>query len=246
MRYALRLLFSLLILGPLCSSCQLKNLSWENSLERQSHPSPTTSAILPRPLTTPKKIVARARLEAERSVVYDGGYYKIPYPYGDISQDRGACVDVVVRALRAAGYDLQSLIYRDKKARPSRYPKVGGSRRLDPNIDHRRTVNHLAFFRRHALVLTNHLKPETLKHWQPGDLIYIDLGGGLLHCGIVSDIKNEAGIPYLIHNIGPTAREEDVLGYFKIIGHFRYPKSNRSDLPLAPKEKTLGLFAFNY
>lgn len=178
-----------------------------------------------RPRTTPERIVAGGRLEVHRRVGYDSRYRAIPYPNGDIPQDRGVCTDLVVRALRAGGYDLQRLIHEDKRAHPAGYPRVGGSRRSDANIDHRRTPNHLAFFRRRALVLTNRLGRAHLEDWQPGDLVYLDLGGGVLHCGVVSDRKNPEDIPLLIHNIGPTASEEDCLARWRIIGHFRFPPS---------------------
>lgn len=171
---------------------------------------------------TAKKIVTRARLEAQRSVVYDARYRRISYPNGDIPANVGVCADVIVRSLRAAGYDLQRLIAEDKQRQPRAYRG-----RLDRNIDHRRTRNHLVFFKKYAQQLTTRLDREHLNQWRAGDLVYIELGGGLLHCGVVSDIKNEAGIPLLIHNIGPVARENDSLTSFKIIAHFRYPRPQK-------------------
>lgn len=175
---------------------------------------------------TAELIVERARLEATRQVTYDSSYKTLKYPGGDVASDRGVCADVIVRALRAAGYDLQRLIHDDKRANPSLYPTIGGSRRLDANIDHRRCANHIAFLKRHAKTLSTSLDSKHLADWQAGDLVYIDLNPGrgqLLHCGIVSDVKDEMGIPLLIHNIGPVATEEDALASFQIIGHYRFP-----------------------
>ena len=57
--------------------------------------------------------------------------------------------------------------------------------------------------------------------WQPGDIVVF----GSKHIGIISDIRNEKGIPYLIHNAGQPLREEDRLEsyseYQPITGHFR-------------------------
>lgn len=177
---------------------------------------------------TAELIVERARLEVTRQVAYDSSYKTLKYPGGDVPSDRGVCADVIVRALRAAGYDLQQLIHEDKHRNARQYPSIGGSRRLDANIDHRRCANQIAFMKRHARTLTALLDKKHLADWQAGDLVYIDLdtgSGRLLHCGVVSDVKNEAGIPYLIHNIGPTASEEDTLALFQIIGHYRYKNS---------------------
>lgn len=176
--------------------------------------------------TAAELITERARLEATRQVAYDPSYRTIKYPGGDVPQDRGVCVDVIIRGLRAAGYDLQQLIHEDKRRNPRNYPAIGGSRRLDSNIDHRRCANQIVFMRRHAQTLTMSLDEDHLAEWQAGDLVYFNLTPGrgqLLHCGVVSDVKNEDGIPFLIHNIGPIAREEDALALYQIIGHFRYP-----------------------
>jgi uncharacterized protein len=173
--------------------------------------------------TPAEKIVLRARLEAVRQVRYDASYTQLSYPNGDVPDDRGACSDVIVRALRAAGYDLQTLINQDKKAHPDKYPTIGATRASDSNIDHRRALNHIAYFDRHAQRLTESLAPSHLAQWQPGDLVYVDLGGGILHCGVVSDNKDSAGRPFLLHNIGPAASEEDVLDRWRIVRHFRFP-----------------------
>ena len=66
----------------------------------------------------------------------------------------------------------------------------------------------------------------------PGDLVAWDLGGGILHIGIVSDRKaarRAAGDPQ--HRRG--AREEDILFRYTIIGHYRLPRrsARRSTAP---------------
>jgi hypothetical protein len=57
----------------------------------------------------------------------------------------------------------------------------------------------------------------------PGDIVAWDLGGGVLHVGIVSDRQGTGGTPLVIHNIGAGAREDDILFRFAIIGHYRPP-----------------------
>jgi len=166
------------------------------------------------------KVVERARLEVKRQVQYDASYRQIKYPNGDVDEKKGVCTDVVIRALRSIGIDLQKAIYLDKKSHRRFYDKT----KADTNIDHRRCRNQIAYFNRFAQVLTKDYK-ET-DQWQPGDIVYWDLDGkGLLHTGIISDVRNEQGVPYVIHNIGPKASEEDALWAWKIIAHFRLDRT---------------------
>ena len=97
------------------------------------------------------------------------------------------------------------------------YPKKWGLRRPDPNIDHRRVPNLRVFFGRFGQSLPLN------KDFQPGDIVTWDLTPtSLTHCGIVSDRKNAQGGYLILHNIGPSASEEDRLFAWKITGHYRY------------------------
>ena len=177
------------------------------------------------PLSRTDKIVAAAR--AQLGISYDASYVKIAYPGGDVAKDRGVCTDVIVRALRAVGHDLQKLMHEDMKRNFSLYPsrKKWGLTRTDRNIDHRRVPNQMVFFRRFGKELTREVSSKTLAQWQAGDIVCWDLTGkgGPPHTGIVSDQKNERGVPLVIHNLGG-CREEDALTAWKITGHFRYPR----------------------
>jgi uncharacterized protein YijF (DUF1287 family) len=168
-------------------------------------------------------IVAGARAEVEVGTVYDPRYYRLDYPGGDVLAGRGACTDVVVRALRAAGYDLQVLIHEDMLSDFGAYPQLWGASGPDPNIDHRRIPNQVTFLSRHGLALP-WSQPE---HWQPGDLVYWRFANGLEHCGVVSDRKGAGGWPLVIHNAGQ-AVEEDCLWRWEITGHYRYPPTGRA------------------
>jgi uncharacterized protein len=57
----------------------------------------------------------------------------------------------------------------------------------------------------------------------PDDIVAWNLGRGILHIGIVADLKSVAGTPLVVHNIGAGAREEDILFRHTIIGHYRMP-----------------------
>ncbi|MBI5654820.1 DUF1287 domain-containing protein [Candidatus Uhrbacteria bacterium] len=166
---------------------------------------------------------ARAELERQpsyRSAYYDGGYP----PSGE-----GVCTDLVWRAFRDAGYELKNLVDTDIKKRTDAYTRVKGE--PDPNIDFRRVPNLNVFFKTHATSLTLELKPgdsANLKEWQGGDLVLFD--GPKSHIGIVSDRRDDDGVPLLIHNAGNT-REDDGLRYWPeritpIIGHYRWPTAN--------------------
>ncbi len=166
--------------------------------------------------TTAEKIVAHAREQTTWGTRYDPAYVRLKYPGGDVPRDRGVCTDVVIRALRSVGYDLQKLVYEDKKRAPRAYP----SRKRDPNIDHRRCRELIPFFRRHGQELP--IRPVNPSDWKPGDLVFWKLPGGLDHVGILSDRRNPEGWPLVIHNIRTTA-EEDVLWEWKVVARFRYP-----------------------
>jgi len=157
-------------------------------------------------------------------VIYDPAYYRIPYPEGDVPADRGVCTDVVIRAYRKLGIDLQREIHMDMKANFSKYPnqKRWGLKSTDLNIDHRRVPNQQVFFSRKGTEKSITDNPDDYK---TGDIVAWDLGRGILHIGIVIDRKSRDGKRRLIvHNIGRGQVMEDVLFSWKIIGHYNYKK----------------------
>ncbi|MBI4169525.1 MAG: DUF1287 domain-containing protein [Acidobacteria bacterium] len=167
-----------------------------------------------------RAILEGAKIWLARGARYDAAYFEIPYPDGDVPQDRGACVDLIVRALRHAGIDLQRLLHEDRAAHPAAYVT---RRRLDPNLDHRLTVNHLAYFRRHARSLTTRADPEHLPEWLPGDLVYYGRSR-VWHAGVVSDRASASGVPYIIdshQDAGGVSDRYLLTRWGPIIGHFR-------------------------
>lgn len=187
-------------------------------------PGPDPLALISNPNTPAEKIVNRAKQEVIEGVRYDAGYVRLSYPGGDVPADRGACTDVVVRALRGAGYDLQRLVHEDMSRNFRLYPRKWRLTRPDPSIDHRRVPNLMVFLSRFGRELPKRTT-AAVDSWQPGDIVCWDLNGsGLTHIGILSDIRGRRGLPLVIHNIGPTASHQDCLDNWKIIGHYRYPK----------------------
>jgi uncharacterized protein YijF (DUF1287 family) len=163
-------------------------------------------------------IVNGARSEVKRHTRYDSSYYQGGYP----PEGKGACTDLVWRALQAAGYNLKQMVDDDIRRAPAAYGADG--RQPDPNIDFRRVTNLQIYFSRHAQVLTNKLIPgdqANQANWQPGDIVVFAKPHE--HVGIISDRRCRDGVPLLLHNPGPWARETDCLTIWpsKIAGHYR-------------------------
>src|SRR5260221_13475957 len=85
-----------------------------------------------------KLVIDGAIEQIGKTTSYDPSYQKIEYPNGDVPMETGVCSDVVVRAFRKAGIDLQKEVHDDMKANFSAYPTRWGLKGTDPNIDHRR------------------------------------------------------------------------------------------------------------
>ncbi len=172
------------------------------------------------------EIVMAAQAQVGVTRRYDGSYQALKYPGGDVPIERGVCTDVVVRALRASrGLDLQKLVHEDMKAHWDDYPhrQRWNLDKPDPNIDHRRVPNLMTYFKRAGYSL----KPaRDAAGYLPGDIVAWDLGRGILHIGIISDLKAVTDTPLVVHNIGAGAREEDILFRFAIIGQYRLPPSS--------------------
>lgn len=166
---------------------------------------------------SPGQEVAQAALsQIGVTTVYDPSYVRLDYPNGDVPLERGVCSDVVIRALRKVGMDLQQLIHQDMRVNFKQYPQNWGLKATDRNIDHRRVPNIVAYFKRQGRSLP---LPVQNQHLQPGDLIAWMLPANLPHIGVVSRVHN--GQVWLVHNIGSGAREEQVLDCWPITAHLR-------------------------
>ncbi|GAB4325927.1 MAG: hypothetical protein Kow00127_18670 [Bacteroidales bacterium] len=146
----------------------------------------------------------------------------IDYPGGDIPEGKGVCTDVIIRAYRKAGIDLQKEIHEDMTRSFDSYPNLWGLTAPDKNIDHRRVPNLEVFFTRHGTELP---VTRAASDYRPGDMVTWDLGEGIRHIGMVSPVRSEKTGRYLIiHNIGAGQVLEDCLFAFPVTGHYRYPK----------------------
>lgn len=167
------------------------------------------------------KNLSDAALElTKQKVTYDPSYFSISYPNGDVPKDKGVCTDVVIRAYRKLGIDLQKEVHEDMKENFKEYPKIWGLKKTDKNIDHRRVPNLMTFFKRKKSTKSVTRKASDYK---PGDIVSWSLGGGLTHIGIVVNKKSKDKKRFMIvHNIGSGQVLEDCLFNYKIIGHYRY------------------------
>jgi uncharacterized protein len=158
----------------------------------------------------------------KQNVVYDSKYYSISYPNGDIPEGKGVCTDVIIRAYRKLGIDLQKEVHEDMVANFDKYPKNWGLKSTDTNIDHRRVPNMMTFFNRNGATKSISSNPGD---YLPGDIVTWDLGSGIPHIGIVINKKSVDNKRFLIvHNIGNGQEISDCLFDYKITGHFTYKK----------------------
>jgi len=168
-----------------------------------------------------KLAIAAIALTKDR-VTYDPVYRKIGYPNGDVPTDKGVCTDVIIRAYRKLGIDLQKEVHLDMQKNFSKYPSKWGLKKPDTNIDHRRVPNLQVFFSRFGKV-----KPVTSdpSDYSPGDIVTWMLPGSLPHIGVVVHRKSKDGKrPLIVHNVGRGQVLEDFLFKYPITGHYTYQK----------------------
>lgn len=169
-----------------------------------------------------EKVLQAAMASTQQNITYNGAWFKIDYPGGDIPAQFGVCTDVIVRSYRAIGIDLQKEVHEDIRAHFDQYParRIWNQTRPDTNIDHRRVPNLQMFFTRHGESLTPGKKGED---YQPGDMVTWMLPGNLPHIGFVSEEQSADGKrPLIIHNIGAGPKLEDMLFDYTITGQYRY------------------------
>lgn len=207
------------VIGGLFLACQRQKAPFTQSAEVV----PTKPVYKPLPPSASplvKKFIDAAVAQAGVTTGYDASYVSLDYPGGDVAKETGVCSDVIVRAFRGVGIDLQKEIHEDMRRAFADYPKKWGLTRADSNIDHRRVPNLMTYFTRKQKMISI---SNNADDYIPGDLVTWDLGGGIDHIGIVTDMMSSDGTRCLIaHNIGAGARVQDVLFNWKITGHYRY------------------------
>ncbi len=166
------------------------------------------------------KLVAAAKEQVSAHVRYDGSYRRIGYPGGDVPADVGVCTDVIIRAYRKVGIDLQVKVHEDMLRDFGAYPRLWGLAAPDSNIDHRRVPNLRVFFRRAGASVP---ATQSAADYLPGDLVTWMLPGNLPHIGLVTESRSaDSSRPMIVHNIGRGPEVEDMLFRYPVTGHYRY------------------------
>ena len=152
-------------------------------------------------------------------------YISLEYPGGDVDRSMGVCTDVVIRAVRNAGLDLQKELHEDIRRAKSAYPRVKGMG--DASIDQRRVGTLLPYFKRHWEKHTTKVD-DPKDPYRPGDIILMDTfpsRSGPDHIGIISDRVDDQGLPLVINNWtnGTVTSEMDLLTFVPVMYRFRLP-----------------------
>ena len=189
--------------------------------DRQSRPASLPEQVLPHNVEVEsaaspiQRVLVDALAQTAVTRRYDPSYVPLDFPMGDVPREGGVCTDVIIRAFRAGGVDLQKEVHEDMRRNFHAYPQEWGLQAPDCSIDHRRVPNLMTFFRRKGRSLPVSLDSDD---YLLGDVVAWRLPGGRLHIGIVV----ESQPPRVVHNIGAGARSEAVLFAWKLIGHYRY------------------------
>jgi len=171
----------------------------------------------------PLDILLGAKKTVLSRASYDDSYFTLKYPGGDPPRNRGACVDVVVRAVRNAGLDLQKAVIEDERAAGSVY----GVTRPDPSIDHRRVRNAIVYFGRHWDQRSSALG-DAEDPLRPGDVVFLDTfpnRPGPDHVGILAQATGKSGHPLVINlwTFGYETQAMDLLEFVPVTHRFRFP-----------------------
>jgi uncharacterized protein YijF (DUF1287 family) len=164
-------------------------------------------------------------LNAESYTAEAEDYIGMKYPGGDVPRTIGVCTDVIVRAVRNAGWDLQKELHEDIAKARGAYPMVKGAG--DPSIDQRRVGTLLPYFKRHWEQHSAKLD-DPKDPWRPGDVIFMDTfpnKAGPDHIGIVSDRLDDQGLPLIVNNWtdGTVVSEMDLMTFVPVLYRFRLP-----------------------
>ncbi len=217
-RHRRLILFAICLMVIVVGGCQRQYATGRSTAAVP--PSSVARPLPPKASPQLKQFIDGAVEQSKVTTGYDPSYVKLDYPNGDVASDTGVCSDVVVRAFRKAGIDLQKEVHEDMKLAWAEYPKKWAARGTDANIDHRRVLNLTTYFNRQgkSLPISN-----DRADYLPGDVVAWELSDGVEHIGVLTNLWSEPDKHYLVvNNIGAGARVEDVLLAWKIIGHYRY------------------------
>lgn len=172
------------------------------------HHDPTIASLTPAAFG--EALAAAAQAQTNDFVIYNDKYRAIAYPGGDVQPLYGVCTDVIIRAYRALGIDLQPLVHE---------ARLGSG---DTSIDHRRTEVLRSFFARFGEMLPITAYAED---YLPGDIVTYNRPQNRhsrSHIAMVSSVPGPSGRYMIVHNRGWGPQLEDGLFVDEITGHYRY------------------------
>lgn len=209
--------FIIVLLIGCCLSCKKTEVSVNNNIVTNLDSKWTQNNH-----TFEEKLSNAAISIIDPNVIYTPDYVALKYPNGDVPANTGVCTDVVIRAYRKLGIDLQKEVHEDMTKNFSLYPnlKKWGLKKCDTNIDHRRVPNLEIFFARKGTKLPI---SENADDFKTGEIVTWMINDKLPHIGIITNRKSADGKRNLIvHNVGNGQVLQDCLFSYKIVGHFKY------------------------
>jgi uncharacterized protein YijF (DUF1287 family) len=171
------------------------------------------------------------------AALYDQSYVVLDYPGGDVPREIGACTDVIIRALRNAGVDLQLELHEDIARAPRRYPMV---ERANSDIDHRRVRTILPWFRAHWTTL------GASDPARPGDVVFMETIAdrkGPDHIGVLGHRRGEDKELLVANSWTDGFRTSfmSLLGRVEVTDRFRMPPDPEHGGPIAMTARQLVL-----
>ena len=167
-----------------------------------------------------------------KGLQFEAAYVPMAYPMGDVPAGSGSAVDVVIRALRQIGLDLQVLIHEDMLHAPEAYPtELYEHKELDTNIDHRRLPNLLTFMERHFVEIPTSGRRWEEQLWLPGDIVFYskDAAPWPWHLGIVSMERDGRSVPLIYDHLPQCGfSRSHPLDQWILTHHFRLPSAHES------------------
>lgn len=151
---------------------------------------------------------------------------QLAYPGGDIQPDFASSPDIIIRAVRYAGADLQALVHEDTLLHPKRYEGLNlgddfaASHRLVPVLQ--------TYFMHNALSLPTDSATDPFS-FEAGDIVIFSTGEAGPQtpdrAGILSETFDRLGLPLVITvwDLGQSTGKKKLLGRDspKVTGHFR-------------------------
>jgi len=210
----MRFLIPFLVLVSLCACNQ-------NSTSQASPASITSANVVHDSVSDFQRRLADSALAIiNPNIKYTPDYVSIPYPNGDVPALTGVCSDVVIRAYRKMGIDLQQLVHKDMSKHFNLYPKRWGLKTTDKNIDHRRVPNLEVYFEKFGKKLPI---TKNANDYKTGEIVTWMIGNKLPHIGIVTNrLSKDKKRRLIVHNVGSGQVLEDVLFAYPIVGHYRF------------------------